>query len=283
MSLAAICCHFNPQGYARPLANYWRFRKAFRGCPLWTIELSFDGQFQIPFARHVTGRPRNLMWQKERLLNLLAAELPDHVDMIAWVDADVLFLNPDWARETERALEEYPVVQLFRSAHFLDQHGQVCRVRPSFGEFIRKPAGTPNAMVAPGFGWAARREVFPLFDANICGGGDKMLAEGWRGNWQALAPNMTKAWYVALRESLDRPTAMLTGRIGCINGDLIHLWHGRMSDRNYQNRYERLHKHLFDPKADLALDDNGLWHWNSDKPEMHAAVAQYFAERREDG
>ena len=36
-------------------------------------------------------------------------------------------------------------------------------------------------------------------------------------------------------------------------------------------------------RPDIALDDVGVWRWNSDKPAMHAYVRDYFAARKEDG
>jgi hypothetical protein len=39
----------------------------------------------------------------------------------------------------------------------------------------------------------------------------------------------------------------------------------------------------FDPGTDIALDDNGVWRWNSERAAMHDYVRGYFADRREDG
>ena len=50
-----------------------------------------------------------------------------------------------------------------------------------------------------------------------------------------------------------------------------------------ENRHTGLEKFGFDPFEDIALDTAGLWRWASPKPEMHRFVADYFAQRREDG
>jgi hypothetical protein len=279
--LAAITCHFNPQCYARPVQNYWRFREALRDVKLHTIELSFNGNFELPGAIRVSGGPENVMWQKERLLNLVAETLPAEVDSIVWIDADILFMSHDWVERVQKALESTPVVQPFESAHFLDQHGRVIRSRKSFATVIK---GTDNSVFsAPGFAWAARRELFPLLDTAICGGGDKLMAEGWRGNYTLTASRMNKLWCQWWIENSKRQRDLVSGQIGYIPGDIVHLWHGRMDKRNYTDRWKYLTDHRYDPTADIALDKNGLWMWNSDKPQMHAAVAGYFAERCEDG
>jgi hypothetical protein len=76
--MAVLTTYFNPCGYHNLRRNYWEFRKRL-GVALHTIELSFDGTFEIPDALQVSGGRDNLLWQKERLLNLLADTLPDDV------------------------------------------------------------------------------------------------------------------------------------------------------------------------------------------------------------
>jgi len=39
----------------------------------------------------------------------------------------------------------------------------------------------------------------------------------------------------------------------------------------------------YDPRTDLRLNADGCWTWNSDKPELHRRLREYFAGRREDG
>lgn len=68
--MAVVTAFFNPCGYANLRRNYSEFRRHL-GVPLRTIELSFNGTFEISDALHVNGGPANLLWQKERLLNLV--------------------------------------------------------------------------------------------------------------------------------------------------------------------------------------------------------------------
>ena len=56
------------------------------------------------------------MWQKERLLNLVFAQLPERCTKVEWLDADVLFESAAWAVDTSRALDAHPVVQPFDTA-----------------------------------------------------------------------------------------------------------------------------------------------------------------------
>src|SRR5262245_55052458 len=104
--LWAITCYFNPIGYQRRLLNYRTFRRRL-GVPLVTVELSFDGVFQLgqgdaDVLVQLIGR--DVLWQKERLLNLAVQATPDEGKQIAWLDCDVVFANADWAERVSRAL-----------------------------------------------------------------------------------------------------------------------------------------------------------------------------------
>jgi hypothetical protein len=275
-----VTSHFNQQGYARPLANCWRFRDALRGATLHTIELSFTGDFQIPDAVHVRGGPEHVMWQKERLLNLLVESLPDDVSEVAWIDADLLLLNQDWARHAMIGLDQAAVVQLFEHIHFTNSDGHVIRSNDSFVRLLGTGKG---GQASPGGAWAARRDVFPIYDHAICGGGDKLLVEAWVGNWAALADRLSPTWANQWINSCQRQHRLIDGRLGYIHGDAVHLWHGSRHKRRYDERWHKLRELQFDPLRDIAIDSNGLWKWASDKPELHAFVADYFAERNEDG
>src|SRR5579885_1230693 len=129
--LAVITCHFNPLGFRRPIANYFRFRESLRGATVFTIEASFSGRFSLPADWKIRANERNILWQKERLLNEALKRLPARFDCVAWIDADLLFMNERWAAETVSKLDHVPVVQLFEHAHHLDADARVNEVYQS--------------------------------------------------------------------------------------------------------------------------------------------------------
>ena len=73
------------------------------------------------------------------------------------------------------------------------------------------------------------------------------------------------------------------GATGYLEGDLFHLWHGEQRYRRVLGRHKGLRPFHFDPFEDIAIGGNGCWRWNTNKPEMHAHVKDYFASRKEDG
>src|SRR6516165_312417 len=114
--LWAITSYFNPMGYRRRIKNYHDFRQHL-AVPLVTVEHSFDGTFQLqPRDADVLVQLAggDVMWQKERLLNVALKSVPGDCDRIAWVDCDVVFDSDDWAERASRALDDLVLVHLFQ-------------------------------------------------------------------------------------------------------------------------------------------------------------------------
>ena len=288
--LKLITCHFNPQNYRRPVENYWRWRAHLGPLAeqLVTIELAFDDEsFVIPDSIHIRGdRARHLMWQKEALINEAIRRLPPGVDKVAWLDHDLLFLKPDWYEQADRMLDEYPVGQLFSWIDFVDRDGVIDRKlkRPSWVECLRHPDCTHGP---PGGAWAARRDVIErlrLPHEHLTGGGDQICVQSWTGRWDCyLYKIMNREWLQYSLRWGARAWQTLRGRIGLIPGSVVHLYHGERCNRSYESRTSLLSQYEFDPARDVEIDGQGLVTWASEKPAMHAAVAEYFPARREDG
>src|SRR5438876_7100513 len=111
-----ITCFFNPCRYTTRLTNFFRFAASLEAhcIPWFAVECVFgDTYFELPRAANIKRvRAGSVMWQKERLLNLALKELvPVNFSRIVWLDADVIFAEPDWLVRTSLALDGYPVVQ----------------------------------------------------------------------------------------------------------------------------------------------------------------------------
>jgi hypothetical protein len=140
----------------------------------------------------------------------------------------------------------------------------------------------------PGFAWAARlalMERVGFYDCCIVGGGDQAMAAAAYGYYdylierhQMIDQAMTR--YIAWAEPFHDAVG---GAIDFVEGNIFHLWHGTLANRKMTERYRWLRRFEFDPTADIAPADNGMWRWNSHKPDMHAFVRERFVSRREDG
>lgn len=204
--LWAITSYFNPLGWQRRRDNYRVFRHHLTQVPLATIEWSPDGRFELgagdaDLLIQVSGG--DLMWQKERLLNLLAPQLPAACRAVAWLDADVIFERNDWAEVALQMLRQQVLVHLFSHAHNMGpiplgqwfdkgaladatlaaepdsplalqwpvaarRTGQVAAISATAEPYAWTATKTSDALngpdPTPGFAWAASREWLRTFE-----------------------------------------------------------------------------------------------------------------------
>lgn len=308
-SLWAITSYYNPFGFGSRLRNYRRFRERL-SVPLVTVELSYRDRFELTpddADELVQVRGQDILWQKERLLNLALKALPTSCTKLIWMDCDVFVVEDGWPESTCEALERHRVVQPFTvafeaasdapptesgpNATLSKLTGLVSWLssQPSLRDALRHtPVARHGRMTAWGFAWAARREVIEphgFYDACIVGGGDRAMLFAAFGVFERSIESMqmNRAWaehYLAWARPFY---GSIRSDVGHVEGTVYHLWHGAFANRQYRERHARLAEHDFDPARDVRIDRNGCWEWNSDKPALHEFVRRYFLDRREDG
>ncbi len=300
---------FNPAGYRTKRDNFRLFRAglARAGLPLLAVELAYgDTPFELQPGdadEVVRIRGGDVLWQKERLLNVGVGALPDDCDKVVWLDADVLFERNDWARRTADLLEEHVIVQPFsRSIRLLEGElradGESMPVGSGEHEILH---GMAYGVAAKGYGslgrylehghcgyaWAARREVVQahgLYDANVLGNGDLNIAHAMFGGARYLrAERLGHHARAHLERWAEGFFASVRGSVTHLDGMLFHLFHGKKEDRRYVDRLAVLVEQAFDPEHDLEVGAEGAWCWASTKPELARVCAEYFVRRREDG
>ena len=300
--------YFNPLHYRRRLATYRGFRDRLQA-PLAAIELSFDGQYELGAGDAdllVQLRGEDVMWQKERLLNVLLRRLPAECRQVAWLDCDIVFERQDWPERTSDALARAPLVQPFRRVHYMPPHagpGDAAEsismiTRASLGHWLESGGSVDDALrrtssrgrdvPSKGMAWAASRDFLEsqgFYDACIVGGGANAMACAALGVYdytiRPLHMNGRQGeHYLAWAERFRRGAL---GAISSIDGDVYHLWHGDLADRSGGGRYQGLVPFEFDPGADIAIAEAGCWRWATGKRDMHRYVRDYFAGRKEDG
>ncbi|MEM1111263.1 MAG: hypothetical protein AAGI11_05085 [Pseudomonadota bacterium] len=297
----AVTCLFNPARYPSRLSNYRIFRERLE-VPLVCVELAFgDDPFQLDEGAAeilIQVRGGDVMWQKERLLNIGLAALGAECRYVAWLDCDIVFEEPGWAARAREALQSYRLIQPFHQfCEILPESSQTHRhlhaavavlEDPVIAERIFTGCGVSEANGSvPGFAWAARRELIAdlgLYDRLILGSGDRAFLSAVYGRGQDfLAAYQFDAsmWgsYLAWGDELYRRVG---GRVGFIDGTAFHLAHGSVMNKRYAHRYLGFHQFDFDPVRDISLHKQGCWQWSTDKPEMRSFVVDYFRQRREE-
>ncbi len=306
--LWAITAYFNPARYRTRLNNFHTFRANLRA-PLAVVELSLDTEFDLRredadlLIQIPCGDP---LWQKERLLNVALAALPAACTCVAWLDCDLIFDRDDWVCRAEQALARLAMIQLFEHMYDLPpgHHRPVpgaagqqppieCAVRqfqraPADEETLRLRSGAAARLCGLGLAWAARRDILDahgLYDACILGSGDRALLCAAVGRFNdctaAIRMNARQVehylcWARRFHQAVD-------GRLGFLEGEIYHLWHGELHNRRYRERHEDFAAFGFDPFTDIVLGPGGAWQWSGTKPHLRQFFLNYFANRREDG
>jgi len=273
--------------------------------PLVTVEFSPTGEYVLgpgDADTLIQLDEGDVMWQKERLLNVALGALPPDCTAVAWLDCDVVLLGEEWVDRTLDLLERRQLVQPFSNvgetrpgARFIEPIEG--RGRPSFasqyarGEIGEQELATWRVGSDPvplhcGYAWAARREFLDthgFYDASILGGATREIATAALGDLDALvACRARTTTQVEHLLAWAKPFAAdVAGDIGYVEGDLLHLWHGDAGDRGYGVRYRILVDNCFNPHLDIA-HTGGCWRWASDKPRLHRGTSLYFASRMED-
>jgi hypothetical protein len=305
MGLWAITCYFNPAGFRRRRDNYLEFRRHL-SLPLVTVELAYGSRFELEsedtdVLLQVTGG--DVMWQKERLLNLALSALPSSCTQVVWMDADVILNNDAWVDAVDAGLQRYALLRPFETSPYVGPEWTVADMNSADAQIQAKtlPMAHFDAEDAPascqrvllpakpwGKAWAAKRELLSahgLYDACVVGGGDVAIVFAACGQFEKACELLRldgkrRQHYLDWAHGFHESTG---GRVGYLEGIAYHLWHGAVADRRYGERHEEFRRFGFDPQRDIESDETGCWRWNGADPEMQDFVRRYFDSRREDG
>ena len=289
--LYCITSYFNPIGYQKFKDNYTKFRKELKK-PLITVELAFDDQpFFVDDAIQIRGYKSNVLWQKERLLNVAIENLPSNADKVVWLDADVIFENENWYEETEKMLDDKPVCQMFEYVyekipeHIPIDESVYAKDGIGFAKYHVDQMDIKNIWPKPGLGWGMRLDCLPtgLYDKCIVGNNDVYQLAAWMGNWyhpllESMHPESCKDFLINKYQDYEA----VQGNIGYIKGRIEHLYHGTFNNRRYHERTKISIKHKFNAVSDIKINPNNIYEWSTRKPKMHQEVYNYFYERRDD-
>lgn len=250
---------------------------------------------------HVQLRTNSEIWHKERAINLAVQRLPQDWKYLAWVDADVMFIRPDWANETLHQLQHYDIVQMFNEAIDLDynynphmRHKGFAACHVQGAPLGKTVAGLYEAVVLPsgvrawhpGFSWAIRKDAYDvlggLFDCGILGAGDNHMAKAILGQaGKSMHDKVSQGYRDAVLRWQDRAKA-LKSNMGFVEGTLVHFWHGPKANRKYWDRWRIITNTKFDPDQHLETDWQGLYRLKPEQTKLRDLTRQYFMQRNED-
>lgn len=295
--LGVVCCYFNPCNYKKKHSNFIRFYESLSSqvSRIQVVELTFDDHSSLPdYVKPLTVKSKGPLWHKENLLNLgIDLLLAEGFENIAWLDSDVLFLDPSWAFDAVTTLEKYKICQLFSSSESFDHGGKPKYMSGCVRYWLESGNILPvNQAYSMGYGWAAKSEVLAncrLYDKSIIGGGDSLIWLSCFSETHNIHKIMehhpiTKLqcypYYTNFIEWSELWGYLIEGSVFCTFNPIISLSHGSFSNRNYGTRYEILSTLNYNPAFDLYYNDMGVL--ESRKPELYRAVFNYLKNRNED-
>jgi hypothetical protein len=293
---AIIVCHYNWIGYKRPVSNMLRFLRQMDklNISVYGIELYMEGTEPVMKKNSrwncIKANPKNLMWQKEALLNKAEKMVPKHIKYIGVFDPDIYFQNTNWLEQSLEKLKEFKVIQPFSEGIKLDNMGNINIIKGSVGKYGFDNINTKYKNNTPGLAWIFRREFFDkvgLYPWAIIGSGDGVIAAGLfkiKDSIPAITAigshNMNKSmvvdWFKKAEDFMEDST------IGYVEGQIWHEWHGDIKNRYYS--YRRNVMNYIDITKHIRYDNNTLLEWTEEVPnELKETLKKYFIARQEDG
>lgn len=291
----------NPVRYSSRYELYRVFAEKMRAANvnLHTVELQLgDRPFAVTDAsnpNHTQLRGWDELWHKENCLNIGISKLPGDWETVAWLDADIEFVRPDWVEETIHQLQVHQVVQMFETAVDLGPSGQTIAVHKSFmSQYIKNVCYHPESHYHewhPGFAWAARREAIDgmgqLYERAILGAGDRHMALAFVGKTRkSFAEHMHCEYEQDILRFEERCHHTIRRDVGFVPGTLIHNWHGKKKDRRYFDRWQILVNNKYKPHNDIKKSHNGVFHFHDDGSmryiRLRDEIRHYFRQRSED-
>jgi hypothetical protein len=140
-----------------------------------------------------------------------------------------------------------------------------------------------------GFAWAADRQLLAdlgLYDAAIGGTADHLMAHAFSGDFGSpclpAVFNRSAGYLDHFRAWAEEAWDRVGGRLACVNGAVLHVWHGETVNRRYVRRYRELTALGYDPALHLHAEPGCLWTWSDKGAFLSDWATGYFRDRRED-
>lgn len=297
---AMFSCEQRNENRKSNVEDFLRWMIKQTGADLWAIEGVYPDQESLRMeSEHWQLVPlSDMLWHKERLLNLLVSRLPADYDAVAWVDADVILADgPALQARILKMLAAYPVGQVWDYATNLDANGQpaewwdgITRMESMARHNADRPVPDVNAARShAGLAWAMRRDVWNaiggLYELEISGGADATMARAFYGRHRdGFLAHLNAAMRASMEWWSDRVSAVVKGKVGYVSQEVEHLYHGTMGNRRYLDRLLAVSERGYNPERDIVTEPNCPLRWSGSAPEELVVWLRTYleAERRED-
>lgn len=298
-----IACYFNPQHNPYRLKAFNIWYDSIKHLNHRIVECVIgDSNPQLTETPSITRvYTKDLLWHKEALLNYIIKTLPTKFKYVFWLDTDVIFTNKNWLIQGVEELKHNNIIQPFEYCVHLEEGD----LRPRFNVRQEKLFASEPTQRHPsiwrsfcanyktndlsndinydrhghvGFAWGAKRsvlDIMPLYDKALIGGADHIIAHAAAGQ---IGHSCIKKSFTedldAVNDWSEDFEKVIQGKISYVVGDLYHIWHGDIKNRQYLKRIQD-----FTPKAKQITkkDKNGLF--VADELNGDTYMKEYFDQR----
>ena len=301
--LYVLTTYFNPCHYKVRPKQYKDFKSKIKSCSsqnvqLITIECAFGGDNFEVTSHELTDiqvRAPHPLFLKENLLNIAINKLqafgklnsPCHV---AWIDFDIILIDPEWVQKIRTSLKSHSIVQIFKKCQCLGIHNEISEEKTSFASnLLIDPFGLQSSSIETGYGWATTNEnllsLGGLYEGNILGLGDQHMAYALIGNFNGgfdQKIKMSAGYEKSVFEWMKKVENVFQKSVGYVDMMIRHKWHGNPSSRNTSFRWELLSQAYFDPNTDLEVTKDGTLKIKDEREGLQNDIRKWFQARNED-
>lgn len=145
--------------------------------------------------------------------------------------------------------------------------------------------------VWPGLAWACTKQAFEevggLLDFAVWGGGDWHMAHALIEKTEGMMrPDLHRNYRKMVEQWYYRCHTHIRRNVGMMEGTVLHNWHGRKTQRGYNEKHSLLAKIGFDPLRHLKRDYQGLYQLHDDRStayvQLRDVLRRIAKERNED-
>jgi hypothetical protein len=302
-----VTTYYNPLNYYSRRKNFEVFYDSLKKQTenIYVVELLMGSEQSslshiVPSHNLHIVRTNNILWHKESLLNIGFQNLPNDCDRVCWIDCDLVAQDKNYVKKIYNALNNSVIVQcfsfgvalpkgLYEIPETLDYTSFPIRYPDDcarmYGDIVGKATGRTGGH--PGYVWATHRwflnEINGLYDKCILGGADKLMAHASTIKAK-YDTHLLKFYNPAVLEDFYKWsmkfTELIDGQTNFVNCPIFHLYHGKISNRQRDERLNKMKDLNFDPRKHLSKQDNGLYMLHHD--ELQKYVNNFFQLRKED-
>jgi hypothetical protein len=211
------------------------------------------------------------------------------------IDYEVEFKNPQWVYDSIKSLNMLKIVQLFEDVIVLDSLGNELRRDRGFAahffgnksssnlttDLLSERKQIDNPAIASGYAWGFRaeslHELGGLLDFSLLGNADRIIGACLLKRSEEYLPyGLNSRFKSYVKDWEDKASSLFQQGIGYLPGTIRVGWTGIKRGKKYQDRWDILEKHSFDPKYDIIKDEKGLFMISDNKPKLEEDLRQFF-------